>query len=103
MREETAADSRPPQKIKFPAERTTLIIDPPRRGCDDVFLTQLLRLRPRLVVYVSCNVHTQARDIGQILRGEPRYEVVSACGADVSARMNREDTGSDGPCRSSSQ
>lgn len=47
---------------------TALVIDPPRKGCDTDFLRQLLRFGPRVVVYVSCNVHTQARDVGWLLR-----------------------------------
>lgn len=37
---------------------------PPRKGCDPPFLTQLLKFQPLTIVYVSCNVHTQARDVG---------------------------------------
>lgn len=48
---------------------TVVIIDPPRKGCDEAFLSQLLRFGPARCVYVSCNVHTQARDVGWILRG----------------------------------
>ncbi|KAL8818950.1 MAG: hypothetical protein Q9223_002514 [Gallowayella weberi] len=46
-----------------------VLIDPPRKGCDDAFLKQLLRFRPWRIVYVSCNVHTQARDVGVLVRG----------------------------------
>jgi tRNA (uracil-5-)-methyltransferase len=53
----------------FPADYTALVIDPPRKGCDDNFIQQVLAFRCRTVVYVSCNVHTQARDVGKILRG----------------------------------
>lgn len=52
----------------FPPEQTVVIIDPPRKGCDELFLKQLLKFRCRAVVYVSCNVHTQARDIGTIIQ-----------------------------------
>lgn len=52
----------------FPREKTVLIIDPPRKGCDDKFLEQLVSFRCDVVVYVSCNVHTQAWDVGKILR-----------------------------------
>ena len=51
----------------FPPERTALVVDPPRKGCDEAFVRQLLAFRAQTVVYVSCNVHTQARDIGQIV------------------------------------
>ncbi|PWN89312.1 S-adenosyl-L-methionine-dependent methyltransferase [Acaromyces ingoldii] len=76
-------------KIAYPSDKTTVIIDPPRRGCDEAFIRQLLELDPWLIVYVSCNVHTQARDVGQIVRGrsadgqERRYDVLSVRGADL--------------------
>ncbi|KAI1659192.1 S-adenosyl-L-methionine-dependent methyltransferase [Daldinia decipiens] len=53
----------------YPCDQTVVVIDPPRKGCDQDFLNQLLRFAPRRVVYVSCNVHTQARDIGILVRG----------------------------------
>jgi len=51
----------------FPSDRTALVVDPPRKGCDEAFIRQLLGFRAQTVVYVSCNVHTQARDVGQIV------------------------------------
>ncbi|KAI4126353.1 MAG: hypothetical protein LQ338_003789 [Usnochroma carphineum] len=54
---------------RFPAGESVVVIDPPRKGCDDGFLRQLLGWGPRRVVYVSCNVHTQARDVGVLVRG----------------------------------
>jgi 23S rRNA (uracil1939-C5)-methyltransferase/tRNA (uracil-5-)-methyltransferase len=45
-----------------PAE-TAVIIDPPRKGCDEAFLRQLFSFGPRSVVYVSCDPATQMRDL----------------------------------------
>ena len=53
---------------EFSPRHTALIIDPPRKGCDENFINQLLTFRAQTVVYVSCNVHTQARDVGMILK-----------------------------------
>ncbi|CAZ86256.1 unnamed protein product [Tuber melanosporum] len=58
------------ESIDFPSTETSVIIDPPRKGCDKPFLDQLLEFKPKRVVYVSCNVHTQARDLGYILNGK---------------------------------
>ncbi|KAF2018889.1 S-adenosyl-L-methionine-dependent methyltransferase [Aaosphaeria arxii CBS 175.79] len=55
--------------IDTPAAETVVMIDPPRKGCDESFLRQLIRYGPARVVYVSCNVHTQARDIGVLVGG----------------------------------
>lgn len=54
----------------FDPDETVVVLDPPRRGCDGSFLRQLLKFAPRRIVYVSCNVHTQARDVGNLVRGE---------------------------------
>lgn len=54
----------------YDPDETVVVLDPPRKGCDKGFLRQLLAFRPRRVVYVSCNVHTQARDVGVLVRGE---------------------------------
>jgi tRNA (uracil-5-)-methyltransferase len=52
----------------FPRQGTVIVIDPPRKGCDEEFIRQVVRFRPAVLVYVSCNVHTQARDVGMLLR-----------------------------------
>ncbi|KAF9527882.1 S-adenosyl-L-methionine-dependent methyltransferase [Crepidotus variabilis] len=52
----------------FPPSQTVVVIDPPRKGCDEAFIKQLVEFRAATVVYVSCNVHTQARDVGDIVR-----------------------------------
>lgn len=49
--------------LDFPAADTAIIIDPPRKGCDENFLQQLFAFGPRAVVYVSCDPATQMRDL----------------------------------------
>ncbi|KAG8835768.1 tRNA(m5U54)methyltransferase [Serendipita sp. 399] len=67
----------------FPQEETVIVIDPPRKGCDDKFIEQLLRFGAATIVYVSCNVHTQARDVGKIISGGHDYVVESIRGFDL--------------------
>jgi tRNA/tmRNA/rRNA uracil-C5-methylase (TrmA/RlmC/RlmD family) len=55
------------ENIALPAEETAVLIDPPRRGSDELFLTQLIAYGPRTIVYVSCNPATQMRDLRQLL------------------------------------
>ena len=49
--------------LEFPPADTAVVIDPPRKGCDESFLNQLFAFGPRAVVYVSCDPATQMRDL----------------------------------------
>ncbi len=40
-----------------------LVVDPPRKGCDEALLNTILEMKPKKVVYVSCNPATLARDL----------------------------------------
>ena len=51
---------------RFDGAETSMIIDPPRAGCDVAFLEQLIAFAPRKLVYVSCGPDTQARDLAYL-------------------------------------
>lgn len=73
------------ENVKTDPQTTAVIIDPPRKGCDAPFLEQLLNFLPAKIVYVSCNVHSQARDIGYLLnseKGQGKYKIESIRGFD---------------------
>jgi 23S rRNA (uracil1939-C5)-methyltransferase/tRNA (uracil-5-)-methyltransferase len=53
--------------LDFPPAETAIIIDPPRKGCDESFLNQLFAFGPQAVVYVSCDPATQMRDLRPFL------------------------------------
>lgn len=40
-----------------------LVVDPPRKGCDEQLLSTILAHKPKRIVYVSCNPATLARDL----------------------------------------
>lgn len=76
-------------KGDFEPSKTVLIIDPPRKGCDENFINQVLDFRCCTIVYVSCNVHTQARDVGRLVEATKgdgngrRYVIESLRGFDL--------------------
>lgn len=73
------------QDVPFPPEQSLVLMDPPRKGASLDFLQQLCQFGPRRVIYVSCNVHTQARDVGLLVQGFGgpwRYEIESLRGFD---------------------
>ena len=41
----------------------TVFLDPPRAGCSYSFLRKLIKMKPKKIVYVSCNPETQRRDL----------------------------------------
>lgn len=43
-----------------------LFLDPPRAGSDERFLASAIKLNPKTIVYISCNVNTLDRDIRYI-------------------------------------
>lgn len=67
--------------LEFDPSRTSVLLDPPRKGCDPDFLEQLLIFNPRRIVYVSCGPDTQARDLALLLTGP--YEVVDVQPVDL--------------------
>lgn len=46
----------------------TVIIDPPRAGCDAKLIAKLNEIMPKSIIYLSCNPITQARDVA-LLKG----------------------------------
>ncbi|MCX7922693.1 MAG: 23S rRNA (uracil-5-)-methyltransferase RumA, partial [Clostridia bacterium] len=43
-----------------------VVVDPPRKGCDEALLKTLVDMAPKRIVYVSCNPSTLARDLGYL-------------------------------------
>ena len=41
-------------------------MDPPRAGSDEAFLSSVVTLAPKKIVYISCNPQTQARDVAYL-------------------------------------
>lgn len=53
--------------ITYIKEGQTVILDPPRSGCDKKLIYKLNEVKPSTIIYLSCNPATQARDIKLLL------------------------------------
>lgn len=62
------------EKEKIHAD--VIVVDPPRKGCDEACLETMLKMKPERIVYVSCDSATLARDL-KVLR-EGGYELKRA-------------------------
>jgi len=57
-----------PELYRQGMKADVVIVDPPRKGCDEVLLKTLIEMAPQRIVYVSCNPSTLARDM-KVLHG----------------------------------
>lgn len=57
-----------------------IVVDPPRKGCDEKCLETMLRMKPEKIVYVSCDSATLARDLRVLCDGG--YELQRVRGVD---------------------
>lgn len=68
------------KRFKPPAGAGLIVVDPPRTGCESEVIQQLMRLRPRQIVYVSCNPSTFARDAERL---SSHYQLEKVQGLDM--------------------
>ncbi|MBR3874538.1 MAG: 23S rRNA (uracil(1939)-C(5))-methyltransferase RlmD [Clostridia bacterium] len=63
-----------PKLVKEGLRPDVVVLDPPRKGIESAVVDAVLKARPRRVVYVSCHVPTQARDLKLLAEGGYRLE-----------------------------
>lgn len=66
-------------KCKTPL--TCAVLDPPRAGCSKSFLECLANLAPKKIVYISCNIDTQLRDVRFLIK--KGYKIDKVQGVDM--------------------
>lgn len=62
------------------ARADVIVVDPPRKGCDETLLETIVKMEPEKVVYVSCDSATLARDLKYLC--ENGYEIRKVRGVD---------------------
>ena len=55
-----------------------IVVDPPRKGCDNACLDTMLKMQPKRIVYVSCDSATLARDLRILCDGGYELEKIRA-------------------------
>lgn len=55
-----------PKMYKQGKRANVVVVDPPRKGCDEKVLDTIVSMQPDRVVYVSCNPSTLARDLNYL-------------------------------------
>ena len=56
-----------------------IVVDPPRKGCDQALLDCMLKMQPAKIVYVSCDPATLARDLRILEEGGYKVKKVRCC------------------------
>ncbi len=62
-----------------------IVVDPPRKGCDEKLLETIMNYKPKRVVYVSCDPATLARDL-KVLCGDGGYRLEEVQAVDQFSR-----------------
>jgi len=68
-----AVEDQLPRLVADGLRPDVVVLDPPRKGVDQPVIDALLAAKPRRIVYVSCHVPTQARDIQKLAAGGYRF------------------------------
>lgn len=61
------------------ARADVIVVDPPRKGCEESVLETMVKMRPERIVYVSCDSATLARDVKYLIRNGYELQRVRAC------------------------
>ena len=57
-----------PKAIKnYAGKNTIIVIDPPRKGCDEKVINAIIESKPKKIIYISCNPSTLGRDLSKLI------------------------------------
>jgi 23S rRNA (uracil1939-C5)-methyltransferase len=69
----TPVCSKSEDALEYITADATIIVDPPRAGLDEAVVEKFNQVSPPVIIYLSCNPTTQARDVAKLI---PRYQIV---------------------------
>lgn len=65
--------------VKQNMQVDVVVVDPPRKGCDEIALDSICLMNPKKIVYVSCNPATLARDLKHLETKGYKTTIVQPC------------------------
>ncbi len=75
-RDREADTAEPEEAMRHP---DVIVVDPPRKGCDEKCLETILKMKPERVVYISCDSATLARDLRVLCDGGYELKKARVC------------------------
>ncbi|BCN29159.1 hypothetical protein bsdtb5_04540 [Anaeromicropila herbilytica] len=85
-----AEDVIPEKYEKEKLEANVIVVDPPRKGCEESLLDTMVKIAPKRIVYVSCDPGTLARDLKYLV--ENGYQVEKVCPVDMFGHTGHVET-----------
>ena len=77
------------KKLTASGDKVRVVLDPPRKGCDQKTLAAVKEARPQKVIYVSCNPATLARDLALL---KTDFDLVSVRAYDMFPQTKHVET-----------
>ncbi len=77
------------KKLLGKQDELLVVLDPPRKGCEPQVLEEILKAKPSMVVYVSCNPATLARDLKELTKA---YQIALVEPYDMFPHTNHVET-----------
>lgn len=69
-----------------------VVVDPPRKGCSEKFIENLVKISPDTIVYISCNPATLAKDLKKLFELTNDYNFKKICPVDLFPRTKHVET-----------
>ena len=62
------------EALEYVEPDSVVILDPPRAGCDKKLIEKLIEVKPKKIIYLSCNPITQVRDVELLVEAGAKLE-----------------------------